>query len=386
MSSAHGSQVEVTPLPQGAQSDANFGATITGVDLNNLSDEDFQIVRNAIYTHKVVVVKGQDDLVPLKQFEFVHRLDPDAEGVHGFDTKDVTDETIGVLGSRFNTIPGSVGVTIVGQGYQGDDHYGLKGITARSTTHFNAHVEPLTTEDVENGQTRFGAFHFDGVIYGSNPSRVTTLRCVRAPKGPDLTIRWDDGSGQTMTAKPGLTAFIDSAQMYEMLTDGEKTTADNSYWAPAPQPYVWSGTRKIRNSGLGMAPGGETVPLDKLPTWVPEKVFKFPMVWVNPVTGTRSFQILPDVVQKLYLKSGPNAEELVVEDNEEVRIWLNNILDRICKPQNILIPEYDEGDVVMFNNWEVLHSSIDYPASYGVRTMHQCHIPSSTFPVGPIGV
>lgn len=136
-----------------------------------------------------------------------------------------------------------------------------------------------------------------------------------------------------------------------MLTDGEKTTADNSYWAPAPQPYVWSGTRKIRNSGLGMAPGGETVPLDKLPTWVPEKVFKFPMVWVNPVTGTRSFQILPDVVQKLYLKSGPNAEELVVEDNEEVRIWLNNILDRICKPQNILIPEYDEGDVVMFNNW-----------------------------------
>lgn len=244
-----------------------------------------------------------------------------------------------------------MGVTIVGQGYQGDDHYGLKGITARSTTHFNAHVEPLTTEDVENGQTRFGAFHFDGVIYGSNPSRVTTLRCVRAPKGPDLTIRWDDGSGQTMTAKPGLTAFIDSAQMYEMLTDGEKTTADNSYWAPAPQPYVWSGTRKIRNSGLGMAPGGETVPLDKLPTWVPEKVFKFPMVWVNPVTGTRSFQILPDVVQKLYLKSGPNAEELVVEDNEEVRIWLNNILDRICKPQNILIPEYDEGDVVMFNNW-----------------------------------
>lgn len=63
-----------------------------------MSDEDFQIVRNAIYTHKVVVVKGQDDLVPLKQFEFVHRLDPDAEGVHGFDTKDVTDETIGVLG------------------------------------------------------------------------------------------------------------------------------------------------------------------------------------------------------------------------------------------------------------------------------------------------
>lgn len=63
-----------------------------------MSEEDFQVIRNAIYTHKVVVVKGQHDLVPLKQFEFVHRLDPDAQRVHGFDTKDVTDETIGVLG------------------------------------------------------------------------------------------------------------------------------------------------------------------------------------------------------------------------------------------------------------------------------------------------
>ncbi|KAJ5207578.1 Taurine catabolism dioxygenase TauD/TfdA [Penicillium cf. viridicatum] len=340
-SAAQESQAEVIPLPQGAQSDANFGATITGIDLNNLSDQDFQVVRNAIYTHKVVIVKGQAGLAPLKQFQFVHRLDPDAEGVHGFDTKDVTDETIGVLGSKFKTIPGSVGVTIVGQGYQGDDHYGLKDITANSAKHFHAHVEPLTTEDLENGQTRFGAFHFDGVIYGSNTSRVTTLRCVRAPKGPDLTIRWDDGSGQTMAAKPGLTAFIDSAQIYEMLTDEEKTTADNSHWAPAPQPYT------------SMAPGGETVPLDKLPAWVPEKGFKFPMVWVNPVTGARSFQILPDVVQKLYFKSGSDAEERVVEDNDEVRVWLNNILDRICKP-NILIPEYEEGDVVMFNNWAVL--------------------------------
>lgn len=84
--------------------------------------------------------------------------------------------------------------------------------------------------------------------------------------------------------------------------------------------------------------------------WEPEKVFKFPMVWVNPVTGVRCFQILPDVVRKLYLKSGPDAEERVLED-DDVRVWLNKILDRICKPKYILIPEYEEGDVVMFNNW-----------------------------------
>lgn len=240
---------------------------------------------------------------------------------------------------------------MVGQGYQGDDHYGLKGITVRSTTHVDAHVEPLSPEELARGQSRFGAFHFDGVIYGSYPSRVTTLHCVKAPRGPDLTIRWDDGSGRTMTVKPGLTAFLDSAQLYQMLTDEEKALADNSRWEPAPQPYVWTGTRKIRNCGLGMAPGGKTVPFDKLPAWTPDKVYQFPMVWVNPVTGVRSFQILPDVVRKLYLKSYPDGEERVVEDGEDIRLWLNDILDRICKPENILIPVYEEGDVVMFNNW-----------------------------------
>ncbi|KAL3449896.1 hypothetical protein BJX65DRAFT_316634 [Aspergillus insuetus] len=376
----------VTPLSTVPGSNARFGATITGVDLNHLTEEDFQIIRNAIYVHKVIVVKGQHGLFPAKQFDFVHRLDPAAERVHGFDTEDVTDETSGVLGPRFNVIPGSTGVTLVGQGYQGDDHYGLKGITAKSTTHFDAHAEPLTPEEVANGATRFGAFHFDGVIYGAYPSRVTTLRCVRAPKGPDLTVRWDNGSGYTMAVKPGLTAFIDSAQTYSMLTDEERQIADHSRWEPAPQPYVWTGTRKIRNSGLGMAPGGETVPLEKLPAWTPEKVYQFPMVWVNPVTGVRSFQVLPDVVRTFYLKKGANDEEEVVEDGEGIRTFLNNIIDRIIKPENILVPPYEEGDVVMFNNWEVMHSSIDFPSSYGSRSMHQCHIPSSTFPAGPVPV
>ncbi|KAL2828963.1 hypothetical protein BDW59DRAFT_178627 [Aspergillus cavernicola] len=382
------SKVIVTPVPVPVGSNAKFGATVTGVDLNHLSNEDFDVIRQAIYTHKVVIVKDQHDLLPVKQFDFVYRLDPDAEEVHGFATEDVTDETTGVLGPAFKVIPGSKGVTVVGQGYQGDDHYGLKGITAGSTTHVDAHAEPLSPAEMASGQTRFGAFHFDGVIYGAYPSRVTTLRCVKAPRGPDLTVRWDDDSGRTMTVKPGLTAFIDSAQLYDMLTKEERIVVDNSRWEPAPHPYVWTGSRKIRNCGLGMAPGGETVTLDKLPAWTEEKVYQFPMVWVNPVTGERSFQILPDVVRKLYLRTGTGGEgkEHVVEDGEEIRTWLNDIIDRICTPENILIPVYEEGDVVMFNNWEVMHSSIDYPLSYGTRTMHQCHIPSSTLPVGPVAV
>lgn len=37
---------------------------------------------DAIWTHKVVVVKGQKDLAPIKQWELVTRFDPDAPQVH----------------------------------------------------------------------------------------------------------------------------------------------------------------------------------------------------------------------------------------------------------------------------------------------------------------
>ncbi|CAM1505197.1 Fc.00g108340.m01.CDS01 [Cosmosporella sp. VM-42] len=118
-----------------------------------------------------------------------------------------------------------------------------------------------------------------------------------------------------------------------------------------------------------MAPGAETVPLVKLPSWEPEKVYKYPMMWLNPV---------------LYMKPAPDADEKVVDKCDDVHSWLNNILDRICDPEYMAVLPYEEGDIVLWNNWGVLHSAIGYPNSYGLRTMHQCHIASSTAPVGPV--
>lgn len=248
-------------------------------------------------------------------------------------------------------VPDALGVQMMGRGYQGEDHYGLKDVTLRTLTHRTSHCTPLSVEEMEMGNTRFESFHFDGSIYGAYPSRVTALRCIKSPKGPDLTVRWDDGTGRTMKAKPGCTAFIDSAELYNLLTDEEKKLADHSRWEPAPHPYTWHGTRKLRSCGYGVEAEGEAVALDKLPEWTSDKIHQYPMVWVNPVTGVRSFQILPDVVRKLYLKSSPNEQEREVEDGEEIRGWLNNILDRICKPEYVNIPRYDEGDIVMWNNW-----------------------------------
>ena len=75
----------------------------------------------------------------------------------------------------FYSIPGSVGVTLVGHGYQVEDHYGLKDVTLRAMSHTNYHAEPLSTEEIENGQARLNTFHFDGIVYGAHPSRVKTF-------------------------------------------------------------------------------------------------------------------------------------------------------------------------------------------------------------------
>ncbi|KAK5444358.1 hypothetical protein LTS15_010473 [Exophiala xenobiotica] len=377
-------EMEITPFVHGPGKKANIGATVTGADLNDLDESSFQALRQAVYEHGVVVVKHQHDLIPAKQSELIRRFDPEARGQHGFGAGKGS-KLVGFLGDNpYHAIPDSGGVNLVGQGYQGDDHYGLKNLTVKAISQSKLHARPLSPEVIASGQTRFNSFHFDGAIYGTPPSRVTSFRCIRAPVGPELTVRWDDGSGRTMKCKAGGTAFFSGAQLYNLLSDDEKKLADHSFWEPAPHPFAWMGTRRLRSSGMGLAPGGQTIPLDELPEWTPDKVYKFPMVWVNLVTGEKALQIFPDIIRKLYLRDSRTASERVVEDLEEIRTWVNDIYDRIVTPEYIIVPEAEEGDVILWNNWAIQHSAIEYPDSYGSRSMHQFHVASSTLPVGPV--
>ncbi len=41
-----------------------FGAEIYNVDLDNLNDSDFEIIRNTLYNYHVVVLKNQDGVSP----------------------------------------------------------------------------------------------------------------------------------------------------------------------------------------------------------------------------------------------------------------------------------------------------------------------------------
>jgi xanthine dioxygenase len=77
------STLVVKPMSHGPDKLCNFGAIVSGIDLNNLSDEDLQSIRDAVYTYKVMVIKDQHNLEPVKHWEFITRLDPNAAPVHG---------------------------------------------------------------------------------------------------------------------------------------------------------------------------------------------------------------------------------------------------------------------------------------------------------------
>lgn len=53
----------------------NFGAKVEGLDINNISDGEIEELKTTVWRHKVVVIKGQKDMLPIKQWELVVRSD-----------------------------------------------------------------------------------------------------------------------------------------------------------------------------------------------------------------------------------------------------------------------------------------------------------------------
>ena len=90
-------------------------------------------LKETIWTHKVIVVKGQKDLTPEKHWELVTRFDPDASQVHSHGNVATFQKKGGVLSKARDVygIPGAENVRLIGKGYQGknDSAYDLQGLT-----------------------------------------------------------------------------------------------------------------------------------------------------------------------------------------------------------------------------------------------------------------
>ncbi|EFX04661.1 alpha-ketoglutarate dependent xanthine dioxygenase [Grosmannia clavigera kw1407] len=387
LSHAEMSPGRVVPMEHGSDSKADFGALVYGIDLNNFTDADFALISDALHRHKLLVFKGQPQMLePQQQYKLTSSFDPDeAKGgfAHGADPLLTTHNGVKIYGiPKRPAIPVQPQVHILGRGPLPTDHYGFPpGFEVQGIDHADFHLPPHIAEaDRAAGASRFYQWHFDGALYKIPPPRVGCLLAVRTPKGPDVTVRWDDGSGREMFMAPGATAMVAGSRALVLLDAETRAVVLHSRIEYAPHAFVWMSTARSSRLGHLIETEGREMPLDRLPAWDPAHVCVYPMVWTNPVTGEQSLQVHGQGARRLFLKSSPDGEETVVEDLAEVRAFMDKIMRPVLSPENIYAHRHEEQDVILWYNRALWHSITEFPKSYGPRVMHQCNVAASDHP------
>lgn len=137
---------------------------------------------------------------------------------------------------------------------------------------------------------------------------------------------------------------------------------------------------KSRSDGLGLISDGLELEDSSLPPIDPSKIQILPMVWTNPVTGALALQIHPSAIKAIHLANGS-----VISDLAEVRERVHELQRPAISPQYVYAHDWEEGDMVLFNNRGVLHSVVGAFRGDEVRLFRQCNIAGSEGPVGVDG-
>jgi alpha-ketoglutarate-dependent taurine dioxygenase len=274
------------------------------------------------------------------------------------------------------TIPHQPEVQVIGNGSVALFE-GLENITLKHPHHKTFHKHAISAGD-DRDNTRFYRWHIDAALYDLEPPRVTSLMAVKVPKIEYQTLRYDDGTGDELQVPRGSTAFVSSYKMYDLLSAEDKEFARTTKVQYAPHPYIWMSPAQSRSDGLGLESDGLELDSSSLPPIDESKTKILPMCWKNPVTGELALQIHPSAVQKLI-----RADGTVVNDLKQVRDIVHRMQRPGIAPEFVYAIDWEEGDLVIFNNHGVLHSVTGSFLPEEVRIFRQCNMAASTPPLGP---
>jgi xanthine dioxygenase len=353
---------------------SGLGAVAETANLDSLSDDDFQTLREALYRYNVVCVKGQKTFTAHAQADLTRRFDPSATSYgHG----KTIDAKRSILHPDLKTVPAHPEVQIIGNGSI-SEYEGLRDFKLKHPHHRTFH-RSVIADELDLDYTRFYRWHIDAALFGElNPPLVTSLFAAKVPSGRTQTLVYDDGSDQSLQVPLGTTAFVSGYTMFDLLSPEQKEFALGTKVEYAPHPYVWISTAKSRPNGLGMVSEGLETPVADLPAFKDSDIQILPMVWQNPVTGQLALQIHPSPVMKLHCADGR-----VLDDLEEVRRVVYELQRAGIAPEHVYAHDWEEGDLVLFNNHGVLHSVVGAFAEDEVRLFRQCNLAASKPPKGP---
>jgi len=346
-------------------------------EIGNLLDADFDVIRDALFTHQVIVLKNQHHLSPKAQFELTNRFDPTATSYgHG----KTLDAKRSILHPDLKTIPHQPQVQVIGNGFV-PEYEGLTNFTLRHPHHRTFHKTSIPSH-LDLSHTRFYRWHIDAALYDLAPPVVTTLLAVRVPAGRTQTCLYTDGlpspDTPSLAVPLGTTAFTSSYAAYDILSPADQLFARTTRVEYAPHPYIWMSSARSRPDGLGLLSEGNELPLSSLPEIDESKIQILPMCWKNPVDGRLALQIHPSAARKLHLADGT-----VIEDLEEVREIVHRLQRPGIAPELVYPHDWEEGDLVLFHNRGVLHSVVGAFAEDEVRLFRQCNVAASSLPEGP---
>lgn len=365
------SSIKVEPINNAKP---EFGATLYNVDAERLTDADFNVIHNALYTHSVICLKGQNKLTPKAQADLTRRFDSNA-GSYGHGK--TIDAKRSILHPDLKTIPHQPEVQVIGNGFV-KSYEGLENITLKHPHHKTFHKTVIPAEK-DLDYTRFYRWHIDAALFGKlNPPLVTSLLAVDLPEPRTQTLVYDDGTNDSLPVPLGTTAFASSYTMFDLLSEKQKEFVLTSRIEYAPHPYVWMSSAKSRPDGLGMVSEGLELPETDLPAFASDDIQILPMVWENPVTKRRALQVHPSVVRKIHLKDGT-----VIDDLAEVRQIIHDLQRPGIAPDLVYAHDWVEGDLVLFNNHGVLHSVVGAFDKDEMRLFRQCNLAASRPPIGP---
>lgn len=260
------------------------------------------------------------------------------------------------------------------------EYEGLHNIKLVHPHHRKFHKHPIPEAD-DLSHTRFYRWHIDAALYDLNPPKVTTLMAVSVPKGRRQTLRYDDETGDELDVPLGTTAFVSGYKMYDILSDADKEFVRTSRIEYAAHPYIWMSAAKSLSDGLGLFSDDCELPESELPPIDQSKIQILPMAWRNPVTGQLALQMHPSAVRKIHLRNGE-----VIDDLKTVREIVHRLQRPGISPKLVYAHDWEEGDMVLFNNQGVLHSVVGAFAPEEVRLFRQCNMAASEAPLGPEGL
>lgn len=311
-------------------------------------------------------------MTPRAQYELTRRFDPETD-IYGHGK---TIDKRSILHKDLKTIPHQPQVQVIGHGFV-ESFEGLENIQLKHPHHNTFHKYPVSAEE-DDDCTHFYRWHIDAALYGLNPPLVTSLLAVTVPKGRRQICRWDDGTGAELDVPLGTTAFFSGYRLYQMLSEEDKEFARTSRVEYAAHPYVWISSAHARSNGLGLFSEGLEIPDDKLPPIEVAKIKTYPMVWRNPVTGEYALMVYGIPMRRIHLESGE-----VLDNLAEIRERIYKLQRPGIDPELVYPHDWEEGDLVLFNNHGVMHSVVGSFRDGETRIFRQCNLAASRAPLGP---